>query len=127
MINFDIDPTSFVSVTITKNYYRYGDRTDLTATETMELIKNPITSTSTSSVDHPDFAALRDMLGELGYIKIQRNSWNGDEVLKPFRLNTVKFIAHEKFCCACAIKWDVDHKVIKRNKRLNIESSILDK
>lgn len=123
MINFDIDPTSFVSITITKNYYRYSGRTDLTAAETMELIKNPITSTSTSSVDHPDFAALRDLLGELGYIKIQRNSWNGDSVIKPFRLNTAKFAVNETFRCACAIKWDVDHKVIKRNKRLNIEST----
>jgi len=119
MINFDIDPASFVSLTITKNYYRYQEKTDLTAQETMELIKNPIVGCSTSSIDHPDFDALRNMLEELGYIQTQRSWWNGDRVLKPFRLNTVKFIVNEQFCCACAMKWNIDYKLIMRNKRMN--------
>lgn len=56
-------------------------------------------------VDHPSFAALRQMLGKTGRIKIQTLWWNGDTVTKEFSLNGHKFLVGEQFSCATAIKW----------------------
>lgn len=58
---------------------------------------------SISSVDHPEFAKLREELGVQGYIHIQRGWWNGDRVLKPFYLNDRYFKLHEQFSCAAAM------------------------
>lgn len=64
------------------------------------------------SVDHPSFAALREHLNARGYIKIERGWWNGDIVLKPFKLNTYDFIQGDQFSSACAmgIKFRVKQK-----------------
>jgi hypothetical protein len=64
---------------------------------------------SISSDDHPEFAKLREQLGIAGYIKIQRNSWNGDSVVKPFYLNDKLFEEHETFFCAGAMKYQLKH------------------
>lgn len=54
-------------------------------------------------VDHPKFAALRNKLEKLGYIKTWREIWNGDRVLKPFVLNGVKFKKGDQFSCGAAL------------------------
>jgi hypothetical protein len=64
---------------------------------------------SISSNDHEEFAKLREQLGIAGYIKIQRNSWNGDRVVKPFYLNDKLFEEHETFFCAAAMKYRLEH------------------
>ena len=56
-----------------------------------------------SSVDHPSFAALREHLGAKGYIEIERKWWNGDRVLKPFKLNTYDFMPDDQFSSAGAM------------------------
>jgi hypothetical protein len=53
--------------------------------------------------DHPEFARLREQLGEQGYIKIERGWVNGDRVTKPFTLNGLKFKVGEQFSCAGAM------------------------
>jgi len=62
--------------------------------------------------DHPEFTILRNKLCELGYISIEPTYWNGDRVLKPFKLNKLSFKKGEKFPCAAAIavKLDIRHK-----------------
>lgn len=55
-------------------------------------------------VDHPAFAALRNRLGALGYIKIEQGWINGDRVTKPFYLNEVYFRVGDKFVCASAMQ-----------------------
>lgn len=67
------------------------------------------TSYSIRTEDHPEFAKLRDNLESLGYIKTDRNSWNGDVVLKTFMLNNVKFKTHNRFPCAAAISYNLKH------------------
>lgn len=57
-----------------------------------------------SSVDHPSFAALRNRLEALGFIKTSRVSVNGDIALKSFTLNDVFFGYNDRFPSACAIK-----------------------
>lgn len=55
------------------------------------------------TVDHPEFTKLREKLGNLGYIQIERSFWNGDRVLKKFKLNGTTFSPGEKFVCGCAM------------------------
>jgi len=53
--------------------------------------------------DHPEFTKLRNKLGKLGYISIQPLYWNGDRVLKPFKLNQLSFEKGDQFSCADAL------------------------
>ena len=53
--------------------------------------------------DHPEFTKLRIKLGKLGYISIELLFWNGDRVLKPFKLNKLDFEKGEQFPCATAL------------------------
>jgi hypothetical protein len=53
--------------------------------------------------DHPEFTKLRNRLSKMGYILMETSYWNGDIVLKPFKLNKVNFKKGEQFACADAI------------------------
>ena len=53
--------------------------------------------------DHPEFTKLRNRLSKMGYILMETSYWNGDIVLKPFKLNKVNFKKGERFACADAI------------------------
>jgi hypothetical protein len=55
------------------------------------------------SEDHPEFTKLREKLGGLGYIEIQRSWVNGDRVLTPFTLNGLKFKPGDQFGCGAAM------------------------
>lgn len=64
-------------------------------------------------IDHPKFTKLRDRLEKLGFIKTERSYWNGDKVLRPFKLNGMTFETDAQFCCASAlgIKFQVKRKI----------------
>jgi len=62
-----------------------------------------ISGMSHGTIDHPEFTKLRDMLQQQGYISTERSWINGDRVLKPFSLNTLKFKIGEQFPCAAAL------------------------
>ncbi len=62
-----------------------------------------------SSLDHPSFTEIRELLGRKGYIHIERGWSNGDRVLSPFYINRYLFQEGDKFCCAGAL-----HYTIKR-------------
>jgi hypothetical protein len=110
MNKFYIDMAYVTSVTIRKQYFVKQEPGESTEAFLIRKLKNPEPiMTSTSSEDHPEFTKLRDKLEELKFITTQRNSWNGDRVIKPFYLNDVKFKKGDKFCCAAAITWDLTH------------------
>lgn len=60
------------------------------------------------SVDHPEFAKLRNLLESKGLIETQRNWWNGDRVLKYFVLNGKIFHPDEQFPCAAAMRGNIE-------------------
>ncbi len=64
---------------------------------------------SISNKDHDEFTKLREQLGADGYITIERSWWNGDRVIKQFHLNDVKFKKGNKFSCAAAMKYTLEH------------------
>lgn len=60
------------------------------------------------SVDHPEFAKLRNLLEAKKLIETQRNWWNGDRVLKYFVLNGKIFHPDEQFPCAAAMRFNLE-------------------
>lgn len=54
--------------------------------------------------DHPEFDKLRRQLGEAGFIHVEPSWWNGDRVLKKFKLNGKTFNVGDQFPCASALQ-----------------------
>jgi hypothetical protein len=94
MTEFTIDEQYFTSVP-------HSSTMSFTVLETGERYENV---SFTSDVDHPEFDKLRRSLGEQGFISIVESSWNGDTVLKPFKLNGMKFRKGDRFPCASAME-----------------------
>ena len=107
-MNFEINPEYVTDIAITKTFYRHANKSMLTNEELIEVIKNPVSSSTYNTEDHPEFARLRDQLEAQGYIRCERNWSNGDRVLKPFSLNGVAFESGEQFCCAAAMKFHLE-------------------
>jgi len=112
-----IDEAYLADVTVRTEFGGYKDRTDLTADELIDLLKNPVRAVMIGSKDHPEFTKLREQLGQQGFIKIERSWNNGDCVLKPFRLNGVKFKKHDQFPCAVAMKGHLKFAKLYQQKR----------
>jgi hypothetical protein len=117
-MDFYIDDAYLTDVVVRTEYPRYNDRTDLTAEELISVIKHPSPSVSVGTKDHPEFNRLREQLERDGYIQVQRGWWNGDRVLKPFRLNSKTFKKGEQFPCAAAM--GVHLKVSKKHQQLGV-------
>ena len=80
----------------------------ITDEDLLEVLKGKGNCSSMGSDDGPEFKKLREHLGQVGYIRIQRGWWNGDRVLKPFKLNGVKFEADDQFSCGAAMKFHLE-------------------
>ena len=104
MKNFSIDQDYLTDVIDRKVYYKVNMENPSPEDLVLILKGEHIRSTSTGSKDHPEFAKLRKQLGAEGYIHIAWDSYNGDSVLKPFKLNGMKFKKGEKFVCAAAMQ-----------------------
>lgn len=65
--------------------------------------------------DHPEFTKLRNRLCKLGYIQIESSYWNGDSVLKSFKLNELTFKKGEQFLCACALGIKLELPKLKKS------------
>lgn len=103
-MDFTIDPEYLCSVHIRKEWNQYTqDGREPTPEELLLVLQGKGTYSMSSTDDHPEFAKLREHLGELGYISIYRQCWNGDRVEKPFTLNGVKFKVGQQFSCGAAM------------------------
>jgi hypothetical protein len=103
-MDFTIDPEYLTDVSIREEWNTYTRNGRVpTAEELLLILQGKGNVIVTASTDHPKFTKLREKLGELGYIKIERGWVNGDRVTKPFTLNGLKFKVGEQFSCACAM------------------------
>ncbi len=103
-MEFTINPEYLTDITIHKEWNSYTNNGRVpTNDELLLILQGRGKCSTTHSEDHPEFARLREQLGELGYISIYRQCWNGDRVLKPFRLNGRKFKEGDKFSCGAAM------------------------
>lgn len=101
---FYIDEAYLCDVTIIREGNRYTDNGhEPTAEEMLKLLKGEGEWRIIGHEDHPEFKKLREELGRLGYIDIERSCINGDRVRKSFKLNG--YIARKgwQFSCATAL------------------------
>lgn len=102
--HFYLDETLDWEVYIHQTWNSYLSKDVLTNEDLAEVLKGGGYCASYSSDDSPEFKALRNQLEAEGYIQCQRMWWNGDRVLKAFKLNDITFRKHEKFSCGAAMK-----------------------
>lgn len=100
---FTIDEKFICDVTVRTEFDLVKDRNNPTYDDLIKILKGYDKMVSTSNKDHDEFTKLREELGRLGYIEIQRGWWNGDRVLKSFKLNEWTFRKGHKFTCAAAM------------------------
>lgn len=115
---FTIDEQFICDVMVKEEHDFIKDRNNLTHEDLIKIIKGYDKSYSLYNKDHDEFTNLRNHLEELGYIKTERRWWNGDRVLKGFRLNEFTFKKGDKFSCAAAMKGSIS--IARKYKRKNI-------
>jgi hypothetical protein len=101
--NFEIDEQFLTDVTIRTEFTHLDNPDDPTHEDLIKIIKGRDKTVMIGNKDHDEFTKLRDQLEELGYIKTVRNSWNGDQVTKSFKLNGWYFRKGCRFPCATAL------------------------
>lgn len=105
---FEIDEAYICDVTVRTEHDFIKDRNNLTNEDLLKILKGWDKGVSISNKDHDEFTKLRNHLEEQGYITTQRNWWNGDRVLKSFKLNEWTFRKNHKFPCASAMRVSID-------------------
>jgi hypothetical protein len=105
MKEFFINAEDCISITI-KEVLSKTDPSEMTGNEMMNFIKyGPTILTKTE--ENPKFLVLRNQLEDEGYIKTERAWWNGDTVLKPYKLNGKIFKKGWQFPCGDAIVYRI--------------------
>ena len=101
---FTIDEQFICDVIVRTEHDLIKDRNNPTYDDLIKIIKGWDKLISTSNKDHDEFTKLRNELSRLKYIEIERGWWNGDRVLKSFKLNEWTFRRGHKFPCATAMQ-----------------------
>jgi hypothetical protein len=100
---FTIDESFICDVIVRTEHDFIKDRNNPTHDDLIKILKGYDKMHSVSNKDHDEFTKLRDQLEELGYIETERRWWNGDRVLKSFKINEWTFRKGHKFPCASAL------------------------
>lgn len=101
---FNIDESFICDVMVRTEYDFIKDRNNPTYDDIIKVLKGRDKSFSIYHKDHDEFTKLRNQLGELGYIKIERGWSNGDRVIKGFKLNEWTFRKGQQFSSATAMR-----------------------
>jgi hypothetical protein len=102
---FYLDESLEWDVTTHRTWNSYLSKEVVTDEDLIEVIKGHGECSMGGSDDGPEFKALRNQLEELGYITCERGWWNGDRVVKPFKLNDLTFKKGEQFSSGAALKF----------------------
>ena len=106
--NFEIDDQYIIDISVRIEHDYIKDRANATHEDLIKILKGHDKCYIISNKDHDEFTKLRDQLEELGYITTVRNSWNGDRILKSFKLNGWTMRKGHKFPCAAALRCSID-------------------
>lgn len=109
-MKFYLNEEFITDETVIKKGNTILDKGSVSNQDLISLIKGEGYWSTVSHQDHPEFTKLRDQLEQEGYIRTERNFWNGDSVIKPFYFNDVKFKAGDTFYCAVAMKGHIKLK-----------------
>ena len=115
---FSIDEQYVTDVTVRTETSMLKNPDDPTPEDLIKILRGHDKMISISNKDHDEFTKLRNQLEELGYIKTERGWWNGDRVIKGFKLNGFPLKKGEKFLCAGAMRGAMSFA--KNNKRSRI-------
>lgn len=120
--HFEIDEAYLTSVTIYEhgNFFPVKPANEMTDDDLIQILKGGNKWSASSTEDSPEFSELRRQLGDLGYIRIENGYWNGDRVLKPFKLNDHVFKIHDQFSCGSAM--GIQFKVERRMRQRGYKS-----
>jgi hypothetical protein len=115
---FYIDSQYLVDVPTHKIISTLENPADPTPEDLLKILSDKDAWHMYSHKDHDEFTSLRNQLEKLGYIKTERNWWNGDHVLKSFKLNGWVIRKHGKFPCAAALGISINCANKSGRKRL---------
>lgn len=115
---FFIDESYITDVTVRTVTSNLDNPDNPTPEDLIKILKGKHQWVSISNKDHDEFTKLRNQLEELGYIKTERGWWNGDRVIKGFKLNGFPLKKGERFLCAGAMRGAMSFA--KNNKRSRI-------
>jgi hypothetical protein len=115
---FFIDEQYVTEVTVRTETSLLDNPENPTHEDLIKIIKGHDKMVSISSKDHDEFTKLRNTLEEQGYIVTQRNWWNGDRVIKGFKLNGYPLKKGERFYCAAAMKGSFNMAKLYKNSRI---------
>lgn len=120
--NFEIDEEYLTQVVVHEemkftNFTPMGSMTQDQIDAMNEMMDKPVKVTRW--IDHPEFTKLREQLEVEGYIKIQRSWWNGDRVLRSFKVNGIALRKGGTFYCASALGNSIS--VARSMKRKSID------
>jgi len=113
---FYLDETLDWDITIHKEYNSYLNKDVVTNDDLVKALKGEGAWSMTGNDDGPEFKALRNQLEELGYITCERMWWNGDRVVKSFKLNGIQFKKDQQFSSGAALKFHLDSIRRRQNK-----------
>ena len=91
---------------------------DPTPDDLIKILKGTHAIHMFGNKDHDEFTRLRNQLEQLGYISTQRTYWNGDRVLKSFKLNGWIIRKGSNFPCAAALGISIKCANTSGHKRL---------
>lgn len=115
---FYIDPRYLVDMPVHTVISTLENPADPTPEDLIKILKGTGAIHMYSHKDHDEFTNLRNQLEQLGYIKTERNWWNGDCVLKSFKLNGWVIRKGAKFPCAAALGISIKCANTSGHKRL---------
>lgn len=104
---FTIDEAYICDVPVRIEYSLIEDYSNPTDEDLINILKGYHKAVAHTVKDHDEFTKLRNQLAQLGYIQISRNCWNGDKVLKSFKLNEWTLNKGHRFPCAAAMKINI--------------------
>lgn len=119
MKEFFIDESFITDVHVTTVTSTLTNPDNPTQEDLIKILKGHHQMISLSNKDHDEFTKLRNQLEELGYIETQRSWWNGDRVLKSFKLNGFTLRKGHKFLSAGAMKGSISYARSKGRKSIS--------
>ncbi len=116
---FTIDESYITDVSVRKVTSTLENPDNPTSKDLIKILKGHHQMVSLSNKDHDEFTKLRNQLEELGYIETQRGWWNGDRVVKSFKLNGFILRKGHKFLSAGAMKGSISYARKKKRKTIS--------
>lgn len=115
---FFIDEQYITDVTVRTETSLLKNPDDPTPEDLIKILRGQDKMVSVSNRDHEEFTKLRNQLEELGYIKTERSWWNGDRVIKGFKLNGFPLKKGERFYSAAAMSGSFKLARLYKNSRI---------